>query len=197
MLIYRQKPRDPRFMHAAGRYDPSKFKQQYDFLSGLHSNELLTLREHMKRAQKLLANSPAHLRAEREEEVNRLEHAVKRAESAVNLDNRERVESTALQSAKQTEKEKRKHGKTGWWMKQCKSSRQPQPPPPFTSSLFVFNVYSRKENTPSQSPSGCHRIGWRKAGSEEGGREEAKEDKPKGEKNASVSPERRNGMVRW
>ncbi|KAF8550044.1 DUF947-domain-containing protein [Imleria badia] len=111
------KPRDPRFMHAAGRYDPSKFKQQYDFLSGMRSDELATLRGHVKRARKLVANSPSHLRAEREEEVERLEHAMKRAESAVNLDSRERVELTALQSAKQTEKEKREEGKAGWWMK--------------------------------------------------------------------------------
>lgn len=113
-------------MHAAGRYDPPKFKQQYDFLSGLRNDELLTLREHMKRAHKLLANSPSHLRAEREEEVKRLEHAMKRAESAVNLDNRERVELKALQSAKKMEEGKRKQGKAGWWMKQCKPSTQTQ-----------------------------------------------------------------------
>jgi len=105
-------------MHAAGRYDPAKFKQQYDFITSLRRDELSTLREHTKRAQKLLGNSPAHLKAEREEEVKRLERAMKRAESSVNLDNRERVESKALWSAKQAEKEKRKKGKAGWWMKQ-------------------------------------------------------------------------------
>ncbi|KAN0087581.1 protein of unknown function (DUF947) domain containing protein [Tylopilus felleus] len=117
------KPRDPRFMHATGRYEPSKFKQQYDFLSGLHDNELATLREHVKRARKLLANSPSHLRAEREEEVTRLERTMKRAESTVNLDNRERVELEALQSAKQAEKEKRKQGKAGWWMKRSEKKQ--------------------------------------------------------------------------
>lgn len=129
-------------MHAAGRYDPSKFKQQYDFLSGLHNDELSTLRGHVKRARKLLANSPSHLRAEREEEVTRLEHAMKRAESSVNLDNRERVELEALQSAKQTEKDKRKQGKAGWWMKRCKPSKQPQSSLAFTHSLFVLDIHS-------------------------------------------------------
>lgn len=139
-------------MHAAGRYDPPKFKQQYDFLSGLRGDELSTLREHVKRAHKLLANSPSHLRAEREEEVERLEHAMKRAESAVNLDNRERVELKALQSVKKTEEDKRKQGKAGWWMKRCKSSIHPQTCLAFTCSLFVFDVHSGKENTLGESP---------------------------------------------
>ncbi|KAG6377105.1 hypothetical protein JVT61DRAFT_1156 [Boletus reticuloceps] len=110
------KPRDPRFMHATGCYDPSKFKQQYEFLSGLRHDELATLRGHVKRARKLLANSPSHLRVEREEEVKRLELATKRAESTVNMNNKERIEFKALQSAKQTEKEKRKQGKAEWWI---------------------------------------------------------------------------------
>ncbi|KAH0832068.1 hypothetical protein J3R83DRAFT_12976 [Lanmaoa asiatica] len=137
------KPRDPRFMHAAGRYDPSKFKQQYDFLSGLRNNELLTLREHMKRARKLLANSPSHLRAEREEEGKRLERAMKKAESAVNLDNREHVEFKALRSAKQTEKEKRKQGKARWWMKRCKPIIQL--PPSWHSHLSSTLTAEQKE----------------------------------------------------
>ena len=142
IIIYCQKPRDPRFMHATGRYDPSKFKQQYDFLLGLRNDELSTLRAHVKRARKLLANPPPHLRAEREEEVKRLEHAMKRAESVVNLDNRARVELKALQSAKQTEKEKREQGKAGWWMKRCKRSIQPRPSLAFIYSLFFFDVHS-------------------------------------------------------
>ncbi|KAF8442908.1 hypothetical protein L210DRAFT_3620573 [Boletus edulis BED1] len=110
------KPRDPRFMHATGGYDPSKFKQQYEFLSDLRHDELATLRGHVKRARKLLANSPSHLRAEREGEVERLELAMKRAESTVNMNNKERIEFKALQSARQTEKEKRKQGKAEWWI---------------------------------------------------------------------------------
>ncbi|KIJ17790.1 hypothetical protein PAXINDRAFT_9734 [Paxillus involutus ATCC 200175] len=111
------KPRDPRFLQATGGYNPLKFKQQYGFLSDLHSSELKTLRENLKRARKLLVNSPSNLRAERDEEVKRLELAVKRAESAVNRDTRERVDVEALQSAKHAEKEKRNHGKSDWWMK--------------------------------------------------------------------------------
>ncbi|KAF8550736.1 hypothetical protein OG21DRAFT_375039 [Imleria badia] len=43
---------------------------------------------------------------------------MKRAESAVSLDNRKRVELKALRFAKQTEMEKSRQGKAGWWMKQ-------------------------------------------------------------------------------
>ena len=155
VLIGCQKPRDPRFMHAAGRYDPAKFKQQYDFITGLHRDELSTLREHVKRAQKLLANSPAHLRAEREEEVKRLERTMKRAESAVNRDNWERIESNAVRSAKQAEREKRNKGKAEWWMKRCELRMRPLSFPQFTCY-----VDSRKESPVRQGPHGCHRIGW-------------------------------------
>ncbi|KIK26799.1 hypothetical protein PISMIDRAFT_68024, partial [Pisolithus microcarpus 441] len=111
------KPRDPRFLHLTGKYDQDKFRQQYSFLPELHTNELETLRKNHKTARKLLANSPRDLRPAREEEVKRLELAVKRAESAVNRDARERVEAEALQSVAQAEKQKRKHGKGAWFMK--------------------------------------------------------------------------------
>lgn len=175
-------------MHATGRYDPPKFKQQYEFLSNLRHDELATLRGHFNRARKLLATSPAHLRAEREEEVKRLERAMKRAESAVNLDNQERVELKALQSAKQTEKEKRKQGKTEWWMKRCKPNILLRLALAFTYSAFVVDPYSRKEGASNQSPPRCHRIGWRQASGEEGHREEAKESWPKREEDAPISP---------
>ncbi|KAI6039326.1 hypothetical protein EDC04DRAFT_2686221 [Pisolithus marmoratus] len=111
------KPRDPRFLQVTGKYNQEKFRQQYSFLSELHTNELQTLRENYKTARKLLANSPHDLRPAREEEVKRLELAVKRAESAVNRDTRERVEVEALQKVAQAEKHKRKEGKGAWFMK--------------------------------------------------------------------------------
>ncbi|KAI6114403.1 hypothetical protein F5141DRAFT_1270663 [Pisolithus sp. B1] len=111
------KPRDPRFLHLTGKYDQDKFRQQYSFLPELHTNELETLRKNYKAARKLLANSPRDLRPAREEEVRRLELAVKRAESAVNRDARERVETEALQRVTQAEKQKRKQGKGAWFMK--------------------------------------------------------------------------------
>ncbi|KAI5983476.1 hypothetical protein EDD15DRAFT_2512213 [Pisolithus albus] len=111
------KPRDPRFLHLTGKYDQDKFRKQYSFLPELHTNELETLRKNYKTARKLLANSPRDLRPAREEEVRRLELAVKRAESAVNRDARERVEAEALQSVTQAEKQKRKQGKGAWFMK--------------------------------------------------------------------------------
>ncbi|KAI6099328.1 hypothetical protein EV401DRAFT_2215597 [Pisolithus croceorrhizus] len=111
------KPRDPRFLHVTGKYDQDKFRQQYSFLPELHTNELETLRKNYKAARKLLANSPRDLRPAREEEVKRLELAVKRAESAVNRDARETVEAEALQRVTQAEKQKRKQGKGAWFMK--------------------------------------------------------------------------------
>ncbi|KAH7885268.1 hypothetical protein F5I97DRAFT_1355838 [Phlebopus sp. FC_14] len=113
-----QKPRDPRFLQAAGKHDYPQFRQRYDFLSDLHTDELKTLRENLKHARRLLVNSPRDLRTQREEEVRRLELAVKRGESAVNRDTREKVEAEALRKVKEAEKEKRKHGKAEWWMKQ-------------------------------------------------------------------------------
>jgi ribosomal RNA-processing protein 36 len=110
-------PRDPRFLHITGTYDPQKFKSQYTFLSTLHTSELSTLRSNLTLARKLLLNSPKDLRAEREREVGRLELAVKRAESSVNRDKREKVEMEALERVGREEREKRKKGKAGWWMK--------------------------------------------------------------------------------
>lgn len=113
-------PRDPRFLHITGTYDPQKFKSQYTFLSSLHTSELSTLRSNLSLARKLLLNSPRDLRAAREREVGRLELAVKRAESSVNRDKREKVEMEALEKVGREEREKRRKGKAGWWMKSGK-----------------------------------------------------------------------------
>ncbi|KAH7921317.1 DUF947-domain-containing protein [Leucogyrophana mollusca] len=110
-------PRDPRFLPIAGEFAPHKFRQQYGFLSDLHTNELKALRENLKRARKLLANSPKDQRVEREQEVARLELAMKRGESSVNRDKREKIEAEALGKVAKEEREKRKQGKAGWWMK--------------------------------------------------------------------------------
>ena len=87
----------------------------------MHTTELSTLKENLKRAKRMLASSPRDQREEREHEVARLEQAVKRAESNVDRDRRERLEQDALRKAKQEEKEKRKTGKGAWHMKECKS----------------------------------------------------------------------------
>lgn len=110
-------PRDPRFLHITGTYDPQKFKSQYKFLSTLHTSELSTLRSNLSLARKLLSNSPRDLRAAREREVGRLELAVKRAESSVNRDKREKIEMEALERVGREERERRRKGKAGWWMK--------------------------------------------------------------------------------
>ena len=101
----------------AGEFDTKRFHSQYGFLSEMHQEELKALRENLKRARKLLANSPRDLREEREAEVERLERTVKRAESSVNKDRREKVELEALSKVAKEERDKRKQGKGAWYMK--------------------------------------------------------------------------------
>ena len=103
-----------------GEFDSKRFQKQYGFLSNLHSDELKTLRDNLKRARKLLTNSPRDLREEREQEVQRLERAVKRAESTVNKDRQEKVNQEALSKVAREEKEWRKQGKGAWYLKSCK-----------------------------------------------------------------------------
>ncbi|KAI0094842.1 hypothetical protein BDY19DRAFT_914872 [Irpex rosettiformis] len=110
-------PRDPRFLHSSGTFDSTRFRSQYGFLSEMHQSELGTLKENLKRARKLLVTSPRILRPEREGEVQRLERAVKRAESTVNKDKKEQTEENALKKVRQEEKEKRIAGKGAWYMK--------------------------------------------------------------------------------
>lgn len=90
----------------------------------MHKEEMKTLRENLKRARKLLINSPHDLREEREAEVQRLERAVKRAESTVNRDRQEKVQLEALGKAKKEEREKRQDGKKAWFMKDGKPNRR-------------------------------------------------------------------------
>ncbi|KAH8100669.1 DUF947-domain-containing protein [Cristinia sonorae] len=110
-------PRDPRFLPIVGEFSAKRFQSQYGFLTSIHHEELSTLRDNLKRARKLLATSPKHLREEREAEVQKLERAVKRAESTVNRDRREKIEQEALERASKEEREKRKQGKGAWYMK--------------------------------------------------------------------------------
>jgi ribosomal RNA-processing protein 36 len=105
----------------AGEFSNRKFQEQYSFLTDKHSAELKTLRENLKRARKLLTSSPRDLREERQQEVSRLELTVKRAESSVNQDRREMTEQKALSQVAKEEREKRKTGKGGWWMKECRA----------------------------------------------------------------------------
>ena len=120
-LCFLKASRDPRFTSLSGEAETRNFKKSYSFLNDLHFGELETLKENLKRAQKLLRSSPRDLREEREEEVERLTRAVKRAESSVNKDRRDAIEATALEKIQREEKEKRKAGKKAWHMKECMS----------------------------------------------------------------------------
>jgi ribosomal RNA-processing protein 36 len=112
--------RDPRFLPLAGEFSAEKFQVQYGFIADAHKAELDTLRQNLKRAKKLLSTSPQNLFIERDQEVKRLELAVKRAESMVNKDNKDTTERQALLKLTKEEREKRKQGKKRWWMKECK-----------------------------------------------------------------------------
>ncbi|KAI0004132.1 hypothetical protein BJV74DRAFT_427135 [Russula compacta] len=109
--------RDPRFSQLSGEFDATMFRNHYKFLPEIREGELVTLRDNLKRARKLLVSSPRHLRPEREAEVERLALAVKRAESFVNRDKRERVEQQALSAVTKEERNKRQNGKTAFWLK--------------------------------------------------------------------------------
>ncbi|KAF8523081.1 hypothetical protein BU17DRAFT_75025 [Hysterangium stoloniferum] len=115
--MQRVKPRDPRFSDLTGLLSENHFRSQYGFLPELHKSELTTLKESLSRARKLLISSPRHLREERQQEVQRLEQAVKRAESTVNRERREEAERKALEKINKEEKDKRKTGKKNWWLK--------------------------------------------------------------------------------
>jgi ribosomal RNA-processing protein 36 len=85
----------------------------------MHANEFKMLRSTLKQARESLASSPRDLREQRELEVNRLELALKKAESTVNKEKLDKVEDEALNKFAKEEREKRKDGKGGWWMKRC------------------------------------------------------------------------------
>jgi len=115
--------RDPRFSQLTGEFNATKFQNHYKFLSDMRQGELATLRDNLKRARKPLASSPQHLRSEREEEVERLALAAKRAESSVNRDKRERVEQEALSAITKEERNKRQQGKKPFWLKDAEKKK--------------------------------------------------------------------------
>ena len=78
------------------------------------------MKQTLKQARKLLGSSPSGLRGERENEVYRLEQAIKRAESMVNKDQLDQVQRDALGKAKKEEELKRQQGKGKWFLKKGK-----------------------------------------------------------------------------
>ena len=84
--------------------------------------ELETLKANLKQARRMLRSSPKDQRDVREEEVQKLEVALKRAESQVNRDVKEEVEHAALNRVRYEEKRQRKEGKGAWFMKNGETS---------------------------------------------------------------------------
>lgn len=78
------------------------------------------MREEVSRSRKILSSCPMHLRSEREQEIERLERAVKRMEGLVNRDRQEAIQQKAFANIKHEEKEKQKQGKGQWFLKDCK-----------------------------------------------------------------------------
>ncbi|KZT37397.1 hypothetical protein SISSUDRAFT_1062856 [Sistotremastrum suecicum HHB10207 ss-3] len=113
-----QPSRDPRFTSGLGDVSQDHFQHDYSFLTDMHREELKTLKDSLKRAKKQLFSSPRETRAERDLEVQRLEMAVKRAESTVNKETRTKLETEAMKKITAEEREKQKSGKGKWFMKQ-------------------------------------------------------------------------------
>ncbi|KDQ16833.1 hypothetical protein BOTBODRAFT_30734 [Botryobasidium botryosum FD-172 SS1] len=109
--------RDPRFSSLSGEFSSTLFDSSYGFLSDIQKSEVSTLRGALSAARKQLANSPRHLREERQAEVTRLERALKRSESTVERNERERRNQEVLKRAKKEELSKRTEGKRQWHMK--------------------------------------------------------------------------------
>lgn len=116
-----QVPRDPRFLPLAGEFKAEAFQKSYAFLAESHKTELQTLKDNLKRANRLLSSSPRDQLEERQAEVERLERAVKRTESLVNRDRQDAIQQDALSRVKAQEKAKRADGKGAWHMKKGKS----------------------------------------------------------------------------
>ncbi|KAH6917420.1 DUF947-domain-containing protein [Coprinopsis sp. MPI-PUGE-AT-0042] len=110
-------PRDPRFLPTTGEFKPEEFQKSYGFLAESRKDELKTLRESLSKARRALSSCPADRRLEFEREIYRLEQALKRTEGLVNKDRQDAVQRQALQKVKSEEKEKQKHGKGQWFLK--------------------------------------------------------------------------------
>ncbi|KAG9125149.1 rRNA biogenesis protein rrp36 [Ceratobasidium sp. 392] len=105
-----QKPiaRDPRFAPISGELSQPHFSRAYSFLPELQKSEAATLRESLAKARKQRA-AP--------ETIDKLERALKRAESALERARREEREREVLAKAKKEEKAKRQEGKGAWFLK--------------------------------------------------------------------------------
>lgn len=140
-----------------------------------------TLRDNLKRAKRMLASSPRDQLQQRQAEVERLERTVKRAESTVNKDKRDRIEQAAMQKVRQEEREKQKQGKTAWFMKggTCSNIRR-------VAVVRSCVVRSRQEGRAHARTVRRARGGRWQACRQEGHREETEKGQPEGEEETAV-----------
>ncbi|KAF8609567.1 DUF947-domain-containing protein [Ceratobasidium sp. AG-I] len=101
--------RDPRFTPLSGTLSEPHFSRAYSFLPELQRTEAVTLRASLAKARKQRAPF---------ETIDKLERALKHAESALEKARREEREREALTKVKKEEREKRGEGKGAWYMKQ-------------------------------------------------------------------------------
>ncbi|KAG8746013.1 rRNA biogenesis protein rrp36 [Ceratobasidium sp. 414] len=106
--VQKRVSRDPRFTELSGELSQPHFAKAYSFLPELQKSEATTLRESLAKARKQRA-AP--------ETIDRLERALKRAESAVERVRREEREREVLTKAKKEEKANREEGKGAWYLK--------------------------------------------------------------------------------
>ncbi|KAG9100138.1 rRNA biogenesis protein rrp36 [Ceratobasidium sp. 370] len=100
--------RDPRFTPLSGELSQSHIAKAYSFLPELQKSEAAALHASLAKARKQRA-AP--------ETIDKLERALKRAESAVERAKREEREREVLAKAKKEEEAKRKEGKRAWFLK--------------------------------------------------------------------------------
>jgi len=91
----------------------------------------------------MLSSAPRHLRDSYEAEVQRLELAVKRAESVVNKERMDRIQRGALSKVSKMEKEKQRQGKGKWFLKKRELFEYPQWP----NSQFHFSGETRASDS--------------------------------------------------
>ncbi|QRV91436.1 hypothetical protein RhiJN_19454 [Ceratobasidium sp. AG-Ba] len=105
-----QKPisRDPRFTPVSGSLSQDHFAKSYSFIPELQQNEAASLQASLAKARKQRADPDT---------IDKLERALKRAESAVERAKREERERQVLAKVKKEEKAKREEGKGAWYLK--------------------------------------------------------------------------------
>ena len=120
ILTFVQERRDPRFSALSGEFSQEAFGSAYSFIPELQQSEVASLKLALKAARKAAANSSKVTKEAREEEVRKLQKALKRTESMVEKSRRDVRERETISEVKKQEKKKQEDGKKPWYMSEGK-----------------------------------------------------------------------------